>query len=279
MKTLNGKILLGWMSEKEALAYLCKEAVPPLTKEAAIELWESYRGKVAALGKREYHKPGNAPHNLKEKLAADRIVKASRKNGERNVKGLIKVDPLNLVVHQLRIFEERAEPYLDLVSDPITKVKTCLPPLPVGRQLPTKRVGGKTIIELPHGEFRIVPGSNKKLEIQELAHHVAINAFDDRLLLWAGYHRTYAVMLASQANPEEIERLVPAVLTTDADDAFLCALAGFSEKRGMVRGTCPALFRDFFDPDLCLSINLRKQRRQIESDLTQTSMVWVDGDS
>ena len=279
MKTLRGKLLLGWMTKKEALAFLTGEAVPPLAEEEAIKLWESYCQRVAALGNRGCQKPANAAHNLKEKLAADRIVKASRKNGERNVKGLIKVDPLNLVVHQLRIFEERAEPYVDLVSDPITKVKTCLPPLPVGRQLPTKRVGGKTIIELPHGEFRIVPGPNKKLEIQELAHHVAINAFDDRLLLWAGYHRTYAVTLASQANPEEIERLVPAVLTTDADDAFLCALAGFSEKRDMVRGACPALFRDFFDPDLCLSINLRKQRRQIESDLTQTSMVWVDDDS
>src|SRR6266478_2630508 len=274
MKTLRGKLLLGWMTKKEALAFLTGEILPPLGEKEAIKLWESYCQRVAALGNRGCQKPANAAHNLKEKLAADRIVKASRKNGERNVKGLIKVDPLNLVVHQLRIFEERAEPYVDLVSDPITKVKTCLPPLPVGRQLPTKRVGGKTIIELPHGEFRIVPGPNKKLEIQELAHHVAINAFDDRLLLWAGYHRTYAVTLASQANPEEIERLVPAVLTTDADDAFLCALAGFSEKRDMVRGACPALFRDFFDPDLCLSINLRKQRRQIESDLTQTSMVW-----
>ena len=267
------------MNQREALQFLVKEAVPPLSEEEATNLWECYRQKVTALGNRGCHKPANAAHNLKEKLAADKIVKASRRNGERNVKGLIKVDPLDLVVHQLRILEERAEPYIDLVSDPVTKVKTCLPPLPVGRQLPTKRVGGKTIIELPHGEFRIVPGPNKKLEIQELAHHVAINAFDDRLLLWAGYHRTYAVMLASQANPEEIERLVPAVLTTDADDAFLCALAGFSEKRDMVRGTCPALFRDFFDPDLCLSINLRKQRRQIESDLTQTSMVWVDDDS
>jgi len=267
------------MNQKEALQFLVKEAVPPLSEEEAIKLWECYRQKVTALGNRECNKPANAPHNLKEKMAADKIVKASRKNGERNVKGLIKVDPLDLVVHQLRIFEERAEPYIDLVSDPVTKVKTCLPPLPVGRQLPTKRVGGRTIIELPHGEFRIVPGPNKKLEIQELAHHVAISAFDDRLLLWAGYHRAYAVTLASQANPEEIERLVPAVLTTDADDAFLCALAGFSEKRDMVRGACPALFRDFFDPDLCLSINLRKQRRQIESDLTQTSMVWVDDDS
>ena len=279
MKTLRGRLLLGWMNRKEALQFLTKEAVPPLTEEDAVKLWACYRQKVAALGNRGCQKPANAPHSLKEKMAADRIVKASRKKGESNVKGLIKVDPLDLVVHQLRIFEELAEPYVGLMANSVTKVKGCLPPLPVGRQLPTKKFGDKTIIELPHGEFQIVPGPNKRLEIQELAHHVAINAFDDRLLLWAGYHRTYAVTLASQANPEETERLVPAVLTTAADNALLCAFAGFSEKRDMVRGTCPALFRDFLDPDLCLSINLRKQRRQIETGLTETRMVWVDDES
>jgi hypothetical protein len=277
MKTFRGKLLLGWMDKKEALAYLCQEAVPPLTEEAAIQLWECYRKKVAALGKREYHKPANAPHNLKEKLAADKIVKASRKNGQHNVKGLIKVDPLDLVVHQLRIFEERSEPYRKLVRNPVMLVKTCLPPLPTGRQLPVRTVGSKTIIELPHGEFQILPGVKKNLEIQEMAHHIAISAFDNRLLLWAGYHRTHAVALASQENPEDIERLVPAVLTTDADPFLLDAR--FSEKRDMVRGACPALFRDFFNADLCMDIELRKRRCQIEIDLTQTKLVWVDDDS
>jgi hypothetical protein len=279
MKTLSGKLLLGWMQEKEALAFLLDEAVPPLTKDAALELWNCYRAKVTALGQREYHKPARAPHNFKENLAAQKIIKASRRNGEHNVKGLLKVDPLDLVVHQLRIFEERALPYLPLVRDPVAKVKVCLPPLPTGGQLPTRRISGKTIIELPHGEFRIGLGPDKRPAVQELAHHIAINEFDGRLLLWAGYHRTYAVTLASQANPEEIERLVPAVLTTDADDAFLDAMARFSEKRDMVRGTCPALFRDFFDSDLCLAIKLRKRRPQFEIDLTGTKMVWVDDDS
>jgi hypothetical protein len=262
------------MNQREALQFLVKEAVPPLSEEEAIKLWECYRQKVTALGSRGCNKPLSVPHNLKEKMAADKIVKASRKNGERNIKGLIKVDPLDLVVHQLRIFEERAEPYIRLVSDPITKVRTCLPPPPASRQLTVKKVAGKTIIDLPHGEFRPSPKG-----IQELAQHVAISAFDDRLLLWAGYHRTYAVVLASQANPDEIERVVPAVLTTDADDAFLDAMARFSEKRDMVRGACPALFRDFFDRDLCLCINLRRQRCQMEAGLTETRMVWVDDDT
>jgi hypothetical protein len=279
MKTLRGKLLLGWMDKKEALSNLVEEAVPPLSEPDAIELWDTYRHKVAALGNRGCNKPANAPHTLKEKMAADRIVKASRKNGEGNVKGLIKVDPLDLAVHQLKIFEERAEPYIELMGNPVMKVKACLPSLPTGGELRTKRVAGKAIIELPHGEFRIVPAPNKRSVIQELAHHIAICAFDDRLLLWAGYHRTYAVTLASQENPEEIERLVPAVLTTDADDVLLDAFARFSEKRVMVLGPCPALFRDFFDAGLCLSINLRKRRPQFEIDLTQTKMVWVDDDS
>jgi len=153
MKTLSGKLLLGWMDKKEALAFLLEEAVPPLAEEAAIELWESYRGKVAALGNREYHRPGNTQHNLKEKLAAEKIIKGARSKGNHNVKGVIKVDPLDLVVHQLRIFEERSAPYRPLLRNSVTRVKTCLPPPPTARQLPTRTVGSKLIIELPHGEF------------------------------------------------------------------------------------------------------------------------------
>src|SRR5260370_38499968 len=197
MKTFRGKLLVGWMNQREALQFLVKEAVPPLSEEEATNLWECYRQKVAALGNRGCHKPASAPHNLKEKMAADKIVKASRKNGERNVKGLIKLDPLDLVVHQLRIFEERAEPYIELVSDPVTKVKTCLPPPPGSRQLLVRKVVAKTIIELPHGEFRPSPKG-----IQQLAQHVAINAFEDSLLLWAAYHRPCALVFATYENPD-----------------------------------------------------------------------------
>jgi hypothetical protein len=275
MMTLTGKLLLGWMSKNEALAYLCEEAVPPFTEEAAIELWENYRVRVAALGNRQYDKPGTAPHNLKEKLATERIIKAARAKGNHNIKGLIKLDPLNLVVHQLRIFEELSAAYRPLLRQPVSRVQTCLPPLPSSRQLNTNTVGGKTIVELPHGEFQMVIGPQKKMEISEHARHIAVTAYDNRFLLWAGYHRTYALVLANQEYPEEIERLLPAVLTTDADD-FLGAGSRFPEKRDMVRSACPAVFRDFLDADLCVDIKLRKRRCQIEIDLTKARQVWVD---
>ncbi len=121
-------------------------------------------------------------------------------------------------------------------------------------------------------------GAKQKMEISEYGQHVSLTAFDNRLLLWAGYHRTYALILASQEYPDEIERLLPAVLTTDGE-AFLGAASIFPEKRDMVRGACPAFFRDFFDLDLCMSINLRKRRCQIEIDLTQAKQIWVDDDT
>jgi hypothetical protein len=36
MKTFRGKLLLGWINQKEALQFLVKEAVPPLSEEEAI---------------------------------------------------------------------------------------------------------------------------------------------------------------------------------------------------------------------------------------------------
>jgi hypothetical protein len=278
MKTLSGKLLLGWMSKPEALAFLVGEAVPAMTEEAAIALWECYRAKVAALGNRGCPKSVSGKHNLKEKLAIEKIIKSARALGGHNIKGLAKIDPLNLVVHQLRILEEKAEPYRNLLRHPVRRVKTCLPPLPSGCQLQSRIVGGKTIVYLPHGEFQLLVGTHKKLEISEQAHHIAVTAFSDRLLLWAGYHRTYASIVASQEYPEETERLLPTALTTDAE-TFLGAGSPFPEKRDVVRGPCPALFRDFFDADLCMDIKLRKRRCQVEIDLTGARMTWVDDES
>jgi hypothetical protein len=282
MKTVSGKILLGWMAEDEAMKTLLEEAVldQPLDKAGAIALWECYRAKVLALGMRDCPAPGSGPLDLKEKLAGDRIIKGSRRKGNHNPQRVLKVDPLGLVVHQLQIIEERAQFYRLAMESSVQRVRTCLPPLPISRQLPYRTDGNKTVIDLPHSEFEMVIGARKNLEISENAQHIAVTPFGGKLLLWAGYHRAYALTLASQEKPDEIVRALPVVLTRDAD-FFLGERSTLPDKRDVVRSPWPPLFRDFFDVDLCMRIKLRKRRCQIEIDATklQARKVWVDDES
>src|SRR6266404_3288575 len=138
MKTVSGKILLGWMAKDEAMKTLLEEAVldQPLDEAGAIALWESYNAKVAVLGVRDCPAPGSVALNLKEKMAGDRIIKGSRSKGNHNPQRVLKVDPFGLVVHQLQIIEEQAQFYRSVVMSPVERVRVCLPPLPISRQLP-----------------------------------------------------------------------------------------------------------------------------------------------
>lgn len=277
--TVDGKILLGWMGRDEALRVLLQEAVfdDPLDEAGAIRLWECFKAKVSGLGPRACPAPILAPQSLKEKLAGERLIKKAHRKGGFNVKRLVKLDPWGLVVHQLQVIEDRSNLYRRALRTDIDKVKMCLPSATGPHQLPFQRVQDTIIIDLPHGEYEISVNPQKNIEISENARHISIAAFDGRLLLWAGYHRSYALTLASQEYPEEIERLVLAILTTDAD-LFLGARSIFPDKRDMVRGPCPALFRDFFDDDLCMKIKLRKRRCQIHLNATNSQMkkIWVD---
>lgn len=281
-KTVNGRILLGWMGKDEALRVLLQEAVfdEPLDEAGALGLWECYKAKVAALGPRDCAVPPWTKLNLKEKRAGEKLIKKFQKRGAYNTKRTVKIDPMGLVVHQLQIVEDRADLYRDKMRVENQKIRTCLASAKDNYQLPYHQVGGTITIDIPHREFEISIGLRRNIEISENAQHVAVSAFDGRLLLWAGYHRSYALKLVSQEYPEEIERLLLAILTIDAD-LFLGPRSVFPDKRDMVRGPCPALFRDFFDPDLCMRLKLRKRRCEIQLNTVNfhVTKAWLDDDT
>jgi len=113
-------------------------------------------------------------------------------------------------------------------------------------------------VDVPHGEFAFAFNQGtSQFYIMELARHISVTAFQDRMLLWAGYHRSYAFI--ANTNPEGIERSLLVALTTDAD--FLVSAQSPNQGlRAMVCGLRPPLFRDFFDDALFMEVNLKRKR-------------------
>jgi hypothetical protein len=114
------------------------------------------------------------------------------------------------------------------------------------------------------------------LQLTEAARFISIADLGDRTLLWAGYHRAYAV--ASQTVPEGTVRVLLATLIAGDADRFLGPDSDRPEVRDMVRGERPALLADFFNVDLCMDVNLRKQRPELHVRplSATTQIVWVD---
>lgn len=267
-ETVDAKILLGWMTEDEALKMLGNCVFEkPMTKDEQLELWKTYRDRVKAIGKRN-PLPVTKPHRLtlSEDLAAKSHMRRFQKIGGTNLKRVAKVNALGLIVHQLYVVLDRSEMYEAQMVDHKARLKISLG---IGMEYrgtisPAKRNGDVLIKQIPHGEFRPGPMNGPDdFHVQEQARFISFSEFDGKMMLWAGYHRSHA--LVSHTYPDETERLLVGTLVSDADD-FLGAASPLPEKRDMVRGDCPALLSDFFNESLCMRVKLLKLRCELHLD-------------
>jgi len=126
-KTIKAKMLLGWMPRGEALNFLLNDCVfdPPLTEAKALELWEGYRVKVAALPKRVCCVPQRLSLNKREQIAV-RDFKKSPKHTTDTIHDVIKIDPRKVVLHQFYVVTERSEQYLQRMHNDKQRIKHCL---------------------------------------------------------------------------------------------------------------------------------------------------------
>ena len=76
-KTVEAKLLLGWMSKPEALDFLLGKCAfeHPLAEPEALAMWRKYQDKVAALGKRVCTIPESQPLGLREKMEIKKFKK------------------------------------------------------------------------------------------------------------------------------------------------------------------------------------------------------------
>lgn len=121
----------------------------------------------------------------------------------------------------------------------------------------TPAVTGEVRVEIPHAEFHLNVDSVKGINIQPFAGYISATAYDQRLLLGAGYHRTFAFI--DSHRPDAIDLPLVVALTTDAD-FMLSAACPNQGVRDMVRGLRPPTFADFFDARLAMPVRLRKKR-------------------
>jgi hypothetical protein len=272
-KTVKAKFLLGWMKQHEAVDALNACIFdPPLTKKNAIALWKTYRDKVNALPVRTPSNPIQLMPNAVEATAiaahAQRINVGSFRQ---QYSGVIKVNPAELVIHQYHVITERAEQYALEMADDATRINHCLG---VGLEytgiLVPRLIGPKrAVTDLPHFEFKPVPVV-EGFTFKEWDRYVtAVQCpAKDRLLLWSGYHRNYALLALRQAGGDAAGAApLLTVMTGMADvEKFFKGSVRVSV-RDSVLGTKPALLTDFFDPNLFICVNLRKKRAEGRVDL------------
>jgi hypothetical protein len=257
------KLLLGWMSQREAVDALSLCVFDePITRKKMKSLWGVYRDKVAALEPRD---PGVLqPLNLTpaEQEAAEIHMRGIQcgDNG-RFLSNVVKVDAGNLIAKQFSVLTERSSQYACGMRSEQGRINECFG---IGKQfngeLVVRQVNHKiTAVELPHHEFVILP-KPQGIDFRERDRYItAIRDPRGRLVLWAGYHRTHAVLCHIAGDAAGVAPLLTVMTGIPEVEAFF---ARPSPARDTVFGERPALLRDFLDGELFISVNLRKKRAE-----------------
>jgi hypothetical protein len=252
------------MERDQAVKFLMEDCQfdPPITKERASERWEEFHSRVIALPVRDATSPARQPiTNFHENEAKKEFLR--RFKGAPNILDVIKIEPGNLVVHQLIVVTERSRRYQSKIQDSSGWIKECLLADHADQNPQLQIQAGINFVnaQLPHAEFAFsfVPGLG--FQIQQMARHVTVTEFGDRTLLWAGYHRSFARMVSIA--PDAIDRSLVVALTTDG--AFKVSPASPNHgEREMLTGDRPPFFGDFFDPRFFISVPLLKKRFELQ---------------
>jgi hypothetical protein len=258
--TVNAVVLLGWMERDFAVKYLMQECVfdPPLTELQAEEMWRRYHDQIQALPERAALAPQRLPMTATERKKADIFLRfhgLPQRIG--SIQDVIKVNPMNLVIHQPFICVDRVQQHL-AGNDGCDPLSTDIRAHPV-----TIHSGiNAADIHVPHGEFAFLYDlQRQQFTVSETGRHVSVTQFQNRMILWAGYHRSYACMV--RENPDGIERSLLVALTTDAD-FFVSEHSPNQGLRAVVCGLRPPLFADFFDERFFMAVKLRKKRYELQ---------------
>ena len=95
-----------------------------------------------------------------------------------------------------------------------------------------------------------------------LAWHNAVEA-GQRLLLWSGYHRTYAVLSQMSPDAQGVAPLLILMKGADLPTRFLGSASERPMVRDLVFSDRPPVFADFLNDDLCIEVDLLKQRMEV----------------
>jgi len=253
--TVDAVLLLGWMGQDEAVSCLLDHCTfdPAIDREEAARLWTAYHKRVEALPVRNPQPPARLQIPAGSR---GHVTDFLRRHRGTEVSDVININPLDLVVYQLQVVTDRANHHHNQAGS--WSRKTLVIDRPAA-QLPV-RVEGDTIkFTLPHAEHMFV-FQNGAFQIQQGAGFVSVvDLGAGKLLLKAGYHRSFAFARAAMNEPDAKDKCELVALTTSLPPQLL-ASAPHQGLRTTVFGSRPPLFSDFFDADLAMTVKLHKKR-------------------
>jgi hypothetical protein len=126
MKTIDGRILLGWMDREEAIFFLRELCFfdPQISGAEAETVWRDYSEKVQALAERKVCIPDGLQLSQAEAHAARTFRQRHRTSA--NVLEVIKVDPCQLIVHQLYVATGLSDSYAPSLQGKRGWIDECL---------------------------------------------------------------------------------------------------------------------------------------------------------
>jgi hypothetical protein len=247
-------VLLGWMDRDEAITYLLDHcwSDPALDRQQAEALWTQYHNRIEALPVKNYQAPTRFAIPAGSKGHVTDFVRRLRGP---EVLDVININPMDLIIYQLSVVTDRADHHHNQAGG--WARKTLVIDRPAG-QLPM-RIDGDTIkFALPHAEHMFA-FQNGAFQIQQGGGFVSVvDVGGGKLLLKAGYHRSFAFARAAAKEPEAKDRCELVALTTSLPPPLL-PTAPHQGLRTKVLASRPPLFSDFFDPDLAIAVKLRKK--------------------
>lgn len=257
MATVQTLLLLGWMKKEAAVKLLMEEAVPPLSEPEAATLWQKYADAVAGEAERPAPAPAKQKLNGTEDSIADDFLQHHKANA--NVITVVKVDPMKLVARQLIIVLDQCAAYAAGNTSRSAWIKRWLAKGKPGSMAGWSVNYAKNHVDygVPHGEWGVhYDATSGKIEVREDARHVSLTAYGARMMLWAGYHRSYAMV--SNA-PDGADRSLVAALT---DDGTFAVSNGSPDQElfDLLCGLRPPLFGDFFDERFVIRLALKKKK-------------------
>jgi hypothetical protein len=259
VKTIEARVLLGWMPQDQAIRYLREECYfdPDISAKAAEELWQTYKAIVDGLPPRTPADPHRFPLSQSEKISVNQFRRMY--NFDPNIADVIKLDPMGLLVHQLYVVTEISDGYAESVKGDGWINMALLARRQ--SQFRWRIEAGKIIYEFPHGEFMMSgpQAPDGHLNIMEGGRLANAAQLEGRMLLGTGYHRTFAYSRSAMNAPDGIGKAVvfPLLRNLPFPDSPAMPNHGL---RAMLLGARPPFFADFFDNRLFMPVMLRKKK-------------------
>jgi len=216
--------------------------------------------------------------NTQESTHANNFMQFLNTRGPHQVARVVKIELRQLVVIQYWVITERAEDYRHSTTSTAEWLREFLPLTVPSAQTQTRFSLGPPAspnplssyieIDVPHGEFALLP-ANPGLTVfgaAQFMRHVTGCETQNRLLLKAGYHRSYARVLSAPTAivptaliALELNTCVPPANQPPAVPGVITGAFGLNPF-----GRRPALFLDFFTDGLFMDVLLKRKRYQLQ---------------